>query len=89
MVASAAFADGGIAMTFKVLFVTPEFEDYVRVGGLASVGLSRPDEFKSSSLHMRGRSASKLLRVSSESHGSRGERFTSHPARHTLYPIRR
>jgi starch synthase len=24
-------------MTFRVLFVTPEFEDYVRVGGLASV----------------------------------------------------
>ena len=34
-------------MTFRVLFVTPEFEDYVRVGGLASVSAALPRAMKS------------------------------------------
>src|ERR1700722_15612840 len=38
---------GGVAMTCRVLFVTPEFEDYVRVGGLASVSAALPRAMKS------------------------------------------
>ena len=34
-------------MTFKVLFVTPELEDYIRVGGLASVSAALPRSMKS------------------------------------------
>lgn len=34
-------------MTFRVLFVTPEFEDYVRVGGLASVSAALPRAMQS------------------------------------------
>jgi starch synthase len=34
-------------MTFRVLFVTSEFEDYVRVGGLASVSAALPRAMKS------------------------------------------
>src|ERR1700744_4692638 len=34
-------------MTFRVLFVTSEFEDYVRVGGLASVSAALPRAMQS------------------------------------------